>query len=83
MLSKTDDKCSQLVCNKLFHYHLSSYIVKKRVRPMLYYLKLQLILQRLYSVFNIVKLTTISKYSISNKYYSFPLDFIIINKEKE
>ena len=50
---------------------------------MLYYLKLQLILQRLYSVFNIVKLTTISKYSIFNKYYSFPLDFIIINKEKE
>lgn len=83
MLSKTDDKYSWLVCDKLFYCYLSSYIVEKRVGPILYHLKLPLILQRLYSVFNIVKLTATSKYSISNKYYNSLLDFIIINKEKE
>ena len=50
---------------------------------MAYYLKLPPVLQKLYLVFYVIKLTLASKDPISSRYSSLPLDLIIINKEEE
>ena len=50
---------------------------------MTYHLKLPLVLQRLYLVFHVVKLTLASKDSISGRYSSLSPDLIIINKKEE
>ena len=46
---------------KVLHCQLKSYMVKKQVEPMLYYLKLLLTLCRLHPAFHIVKLTAMPK----------------------
>ena len=56
---------------------------KKRVGLILYYLKLLLALQRLYLVFNIIKLITTLKDSIPGRHPNLLLDFMIIDREKE
>ena len=53
------------------------------MRSILYCLKLSPILQRLYLVFHIVKLTTISKNPISRRYSKLSPDSVIINREEE
>ena len=58
----------------------SSYIVEKKVGFILYYLKLLLVLQRLYLIFNVVKLITALKDLISCRYPNLLLNFIIIEK---
>ena len=69
---------------KLSYYHLRSYIVEKQVRPMLYCLKLLLVLLRLPIVFNIVKLTVASDNPISGRHSnSFPNTIIIDKEEKQ
>jgi len=50
---------------------------------MLYHLKLLSILQRLYLIFLVVKLTTTSNDTISRRYFSLPPNTIIINREEE
>ena len=65
-------------------YHcLKSYIVEKKVRLILYFLKLLPILQRLHLVFPVVKLITILNNSISRRCSSSLPDLVIINKKQE
>jgi len=64
---------------KLSHYCLESYMVKKQVKLILYYLKLLSALQRLYPVFPVVKLTTILNDSISGKCSYLSLDPVYYN----
>ena len=68
---------------KLSHCHLEPYIVKKWVRPISYYLKLSLVLQRLHPVFHIIKLIIVSKDPILERYSKPSLNPIIINREEE
>ena len=53
------------------------------MRPISYYLKLPPILQKLYLVFLIVKLSTTSDDLIPWKYSSLPLDPVIIDEKEE
>ena len=50
---------------------------------MLYHLKLSPVLQRLYLVFHVVKLTAASEDPISRRCSKLPLDPFIIGREKE
>jgi len=62
---------------KLLHQYLRFYI-----GSMAYYLKLLSILQRLYPVFNIIKLITIPEDLIPSKCLNLSLDFILINRQE-
>jgi len=68
---------------KLSHHCSSPYVVEKRVGPILYHLKLLPVLQRLYSVFNVIKLTTIPKNPISDRHPCPLLDPVIIDRKEE
>ena len=65
---------------KMLYQYLRSYIMKKQVKYIAYYLKLLSILRRLHLVFNIIKLTIIFKDLISSRHLQTSLDFILINR---
>ena len=73
-----------IICSlaKLLHHCLKSYMVKKQVKLILYYLILLSVLQRLYLVFSIVKLSITSNNPISRKYSNIPLDLVILSTKK-
>jgi len=65
---------------KLSHWCLRSYIVEKLVGSIVYYLKLSLIIKRLYLVFNVIKLTATYKNLISSRCLDLLSDPIPIRK---
>ena len=68
---------------RLLYHHIRLYVVKKQFKFILYYLKLPSILRRLYPVFTIIELTTVSTNTIFRRYFSFSPNSAIINKEEE
>ena len=64
---------------KLLYQCFEPYIVEKQVRLIVYKLKLLLTLRRLYLVFNIIKLITVSENLILSRYLNTFLD--LINKK--
>lgn len=64
-------------------YHLGPYMVEKWVGPMLYHLKLLLVLWKLYLVFHVIKLTSALENPIPRRHSKPPLDPIIIDEEEE
>ena len=69
--------------SKLLYCYLGPYVMEKQVGLMLYHLKLFFILQILYIVFHVVKLSITFEDPISEQYLCFQLDLIIINREEE
>jgi len=68
---------------KLFYCHLEPFVVKCQVGPLAYCLELLHMIKKLYSVFNIVKLSIALDNPIPvQKLETLPL-LIIVNKEKK
>lgn len=68
---------------KLLHHCLKSYMVKNQVKLILYYLMLLSVLQRLYLIFSMVKLSTVSNNPIFRKYSNTSLDLVIYQQKRE
>ena len=78
-------KCYLIIYSstKLSHQCLGSYIVKKQVEFIAYYLKLPSIMKRLYLMFNAIKLTAVLEDSISGYYSETLSDSTLIDRQEK
>jgi len=79
----TLDIWTTCLLQKLLHQWLGPFVVERRIRPMVYHLKLPHWIKQLYPVFNIVKLTLVPDNLITGQKIEDHLLPIVIDKEAE